>query len=133
MLSKKKLPVQPVLTKSDRQTAHAVADSAERPVPVSATNGDGMEQLLTTIAERLNEQRRGSRQLVGSTAARSRESLRQSSKALARAIESAQLGVGDELTAIEIRSALDHLGEIVGAVYTDDILDRVFSRFCIGK
>ena len=28
---------------------------------------------------------------------------------------------------------LDHLGRILGSVYTDDILDRIFSRFCIGK
>lgn len=129
------LPVQPVLTKSDLQPDSNAADSLEwaQPVLVSATNGDGIETLLSAISEKLQEQRRGSRQLVGSTAARSRESLRQASESLSRAIESAQLGVGDELTAIEIRLALDHLGEIVGAVYTDDILDRVFSRFCIGK
>jgi tRNA modification GTPase len=135
LLVEQKLPVQPVFTKSDRQSNHAIPDSPQwpKPVSVSAVIGDGMEQLLATISEKLREQRRGSRQLVGSTAARSRESLRQSSEALVRAIESAQQGVGDELTAIEIRLALDHLGEIVGAVYTDDILDRVFSRFCIGK
>ena len=39
----------------------------------------------------------------------------------------------DELTAAEIRIALVELGKVVGAVYTDDILDRIFSRFCIGK
>ena len=38
-----------------------------------------------------------------------------------------------ELLALELRSALDQLGEMVGAVYTDDLLDRIFSRFCIGK
>jgi tRNA modification GTPase len=38
-----------------------------------------------------------------------------------------------ELLALELRSALDQLGELVGAVYTDDLLDRIFSRFCIGK
>jgi tRNA modification GTPase len=32
-----------------------------------------------------------------------------------------------------VRSALDDLGRVVGAVYTDDVLDRIFSRFCIGK
>jgi tRNA modification GTPase len=38
-----------------------------------------------------------------------------------------------ELLALELRGALDELGELVGAVYTDDLLDRIFSRFCIGK
>ena len=35
--------------------------------------------------------------------------------------------------AAEIRVALAELANVVGAVYTDDILDRIFSRFCIGK
>ena len=38
-----------------------------------------------------------------------------------------------ELLALSLRLALEELGAIVGAVYTDDLLDRVFSRFCIGK
>ncbi len=38
-----------------------------------------------------------------------------------------------ELLALELRAALEELGEMVGAVYTDDLLDRIFSRFCIGK
>jgi len=32
-----------------------------------------------------------------------------------------------------LRGVLDRLGKVVGAVYTDDLLDRIFSRFCIGK
>ena len=44
----------------------------------------------------------------------------------------AELG-GDELIACEIRTALLELGKVAGAVYTDDVLDRIFSRFCIGK
>jgi tRNA modification GTPase len=38
-----------------------------------------------------------------------------------------------EILALELRAGLHQLGEMVGAVYTDDLLDRVFSRFCIGK
>jgi tRNA modification GTPase len=38
-----------------------------------------------------------------------------------------------ELLAAELRLALDQVGEMTGAVYTDDLLDRIFSRFCIGK
>lgn len=38
-----------------------------------------------------------------------------------------------ELLALELRLALDQLGEMVGAIYSNDLLDRIFSRFCIGK
>ncbi|MFL5327732.1 MAG: tRNA modification GTPase [Gemmataceae bacterium] len=38
-----------------------------------------------------------------------------------------------EIVALELRSALEHLGAMTGAVYTDDLLDRIFTRFCIGK
>jgi tRNA modification GTPase len=38
-----------------------------------------------------------------------------------------------ELLALELREALAQLGQMVGAVYTEDLLDRIFSRFCIGK
>lgn len=38
-----------------------------------------------------------------------------------------------ELLALELREAIHHLGEITGQVFTDDLLDRMFSRFCVGK
>jgi tRNA modification GTPase len=41
--------------------------------------------------------------------------------------------LGEEFIAAEIRLALDELGKIVGAVYTDDVLERIFNRFCVGK
>jgi tRNA modification GTPase len=42
-------------------------------------------------------------------------------------------GETPELLALDVRLALDELGAMTGAIYTDDLLDRVFSRFCIGK
>ena len=53
--------------------------------------------------------------------------------AIADALHAGQSQIGDEIIAAEIRQALDELGQIVGTVYTDDILDLVFGRFCIGK
>jgi tRNA modification GTPase len=38
-----------------------------------------------------------------------------------------------EFVALELREALDWLGEIVGLRYTEDLLDKIFSEFCIGK
>ena len=40
---------------------------------------------------------------------------------------------GEEIVAAEVRVALDDLGKVAGAVYTEDVLDRIFSRFCVGK
>jgi tRNA modification GTPase len=37
------------------------------------------------------------------------------------------------LIAVEIRQAIDELGKLVGAVISEDILDRIFRRFCVGK
>ncbi len=41
--------------------------------------------------------------------------------------------IGYELVAIDLRNALDTIGEVTGEVLTDDVLDRIFSEFCIGK
>ena len=117
-------------TKSD------LVDSIDLTSPelnISAEIGDGIDELSRAIADRLASNAQGERQLVSSTASRSRDSLRRALESLEKSIEAAQLRIGDELIALEIRESLQHLGEIVGAVYTDDVLDRVFSRFCIGK
>jgi tRNA modification GTPase len=38
-----------------------------------------------------------------------------------------------EILALELREAVENLGHITGHVFTDDLLDRMFSRFCVGK
>lgn len=100
---------------------------------VSAVSGEGLDELRELIADSLSERSRGERQFVGSTAARSRDSLRRSCESLQRAIEAADGRLGDELVAFETRAGIETLGEIVGTIYTDDLLDQIFSRFCIGK
>ncbi len=67
------------------------------------------------------------------TANRCRTSLIQCLEAIDHSIELTQHEAGDELIAAEIRLALDQLGQVAGEVCTDDILDALFSRFCIGK
>ena len=52
---------------------------------------------------------------------------------IGRILESIQLQIGYEFVAIDLRSAVDSIGEITGEVATDDILDLVFKEFCIGK
>jgi tRNA modification GTPase len=42
-------------------------------------------------------------------------------------------GITNDILAMEIRQALHHLGEITGEITTDDLLENIFSKFCIGK
>ncbi len=70
---------------------------------------------------------------VAATADRCSDSLRLADAALTRAAEISADGAGDELVAADVRVALAELGRVVGVVYTDDILDRIFKSFCIGK
>lgn len=117
-----------VLTKSDMPTSLQTSAG----IPVSATTGTGMQDLRNAILSKLSSNQ-GDSELIGATAARCRESLQNARDSVARANELVDLAAGDELVAMELRDVLDHLGRIVGKVYTDDILDRIFSRFCIGK
>jgi tRNA modification GTPase len=98
----------------------------------SSRTGQGIAELKQAIASALDAGA-GEGGVVAGTADRCRESLRRADEALGRAQTAVRSTAGEELVAIELRLALDELGQVVGAVYTEDILDRVFSRFCIGK
>ncbi|HYA13650.1 MAG TPA: hypothetical protein VEF33_04845, partial [Syntrophales bacterium] len=52
---------------------------------------------------------------------------------LSKAKESMINGLSPEFSAFDVRQALDCLGEIAGKTVTEEVLDRIFSTFCIGK
>ena len=127
-----KRPVVRIGTKADLADEHGTS-STEAIMPVSAKEGGGLGELCEQLAEMLATEARGQRQWLGMTAARCQESLRATRDALNRTAEAVSQHLSDDLIAVELRDTLDHIAHIVGAVYTDDILDRIFSRFCIGK
>jgi tRNA modification GTPase len=118
-----------VLTKVD--LLPAVPPTAPDAIATSSKTGAGLDELRAAIRRRIEAATRDG--AVAPTAVRCRDSLRLAAESLQRAGAAASAGLGEELVAAEVRIALDALGRVVGAVYTDDILDRVFSRFCIGK
>ena len=100
---------------------------------VSALTGAGLAALQAEVIQRFARQSAHRGEWLATTAARSRDALDRCVDCLIAAQSSAEQHLGDELLSIELRGALNALGEICGAVHTDDILDRIFSRFCIGK
>ncbi len=114
--------------------ADLVNDSRERVgIVTSVVTGIGIDALKAHLREAVLAARCHDAEVVANTAARIAPVLRSADEALEQAIGFTRENAGEELVAAELRLSLDALGEIVGAIYTDDILDRVFSRFCIGK
>ncbi len=100
-------------------------------IVTSAQAGLGLDVLRRAVADRLRDQHAG--EAVASTSARCGDSLQKASASLESAADAIRLGLGDELVAVDLRQTLDELGRVVGTVVTDDLLDRIFRRFCIGK
>lgn len=119
-----------VLTKCDQSAA---TDYAGPALPTSSEAADGLRELLQEVRSRLESNAVDEAGILGSTGSRCQESMRLTSASLKRALSANADRLGDELVAAELRLALEQLGKVVGAVYTDDLLDRIFGRFCIGK
>jgi tRNA modification GTPase len=134
--SEVQVPVLKVSTKSDlhrRSEPPAGQEEEGCLIRVSAATGVGLDRLRQSIAQELIAAQAARGDVVGATAVRCRDSLRRAEDALAEAHRVASSRRGDELVAAELREAINELGRVAGVVYTDDILDRIFSRFCIGK
>jgi tRNA modification GTPase len=99
---------------------------------LSAHTAEGLDILVEAIATKLDA-RLTPTGMTAATASRCEESLRSAAMSLTTARDLAHQRDAEDLLAAELRTALDHLGRVVGAVVTDDILDRIFSKFCIGK
>lgn len=104
-------------------------------ISVSAETGEGLKSLITEIDECLDE-------TVGSTVTempiltRSRHihGIRQAREELSAFGAAWQQGaLPAPVAAVHLRSAVNALESLIGAVSTDDVLDRVFSSFCVGK
>ncbi len=107
-------------------------DSAANWLITSAQTDEGIEALRRAVAGLIRLQERED-DLPTTTSVRCRDSLAQAASALHEASDAMLWDAGDELIALDLRLCLDELGKVTGAIVTDDVLDRIFQRFCIGK
>ena len=120
----------PVVTPSAVLLAHC---PKKRIVETAIPEGKGLDNLKAAVCEELL----GGESVIGEspivTNARHQEALRRANEGLNYAIESLENGMPPDLVAVDLRISLDGLGDIVGKTTTEDILDRIFSQFCVGK
>ena len=101
-------------------------------ITIQANQGRGLDEMTTRLANFVKQ----GNTLADSTLvtnARHYEHLTATDEALSRAIAGLDTGVTPDWLAMDLRVALQHLGELTGTIVTDDILDSIFSKFCIGK
>ncbi len=102
-------------------------------VKVSAKTGEGLDRLTSVIHSVCLKEGLEAAPSVLVTRLRHKASLEQAHRSIEEAMRSVERKESGECVALDIRAALDALGEITGAVNTEDILDRIFQYFCIGK
>lgn len=118
-----------VANKTDRLSAERISSlRQEGCLTIAAKPRQGLEQLLQAITERI-ENRFTSNSNLLITRARYREALKETVEAL----ETFTLRKEIELAAEDVRLAARALGKITGRIEVDDILDKIFGSFCIGK
>nr|WP_293841018.1 tRNA uridine-5-carboxymethylaminomethyl(34) synthesis GTPase MnmE [uncultured Arsenicibacter sp.] len=135
-LQARNIPYLLVANKTDKLTEAALADWQETfgddLVQLQANTGAGLEAMKTRLTDFV---KRGAT-LADTTLvtnARHMEHLTATDDAISRAIIGLDSGVSADWLAMDLRAALRHLGEITGEITTNDLLDSIFSRFCIGK
>ena len=122
------------LNKSDLPTAQQVPRGLPESVPrlsVSALSGAGLEDLERALVATARGQDQPADPQVSNR--RQRDALRRAESALAAAIGAEAAGLSSDVVAGEVAAAVRALGEITGENATEDLLDAIFSRFCLGK
>lgn len=131
------LPRLCIVNKSDLPPVVAEAElfsfAPEAPVVrLSARSGAGLEDLRNCLRARLET----GVQAVDSalvTRLRHRDCLAQAAAAVALALGSIEADQTADLIAVDVQQALEQIAELTGAITHEDVLDRIFAKFCLGK
>jgi tRNA modification GTPase len=106
----------------------------ERPkVRVSALKGNGIENLKEMIVSCALTLKKDQTQGVILSSLRHKDALTRAKRSLSLVKDSLHKNLSPEFVALDLKAALDAIGEVIGKTVTDDILNKIFSEFCIGK
>ena len=130
--------VQVVLNKADLPL-QVTADELQVRFPewpkiaVSCKERQGLELLTEAMVAAVIDGQQPPREGPMVTRLRQWEALLRADQSLLQACDAMEQRLSGEFIAVDLREALEWLGEIVGLNYTEDLLDKIFSEFCIGK
>lgn len=102
-------------------------------IPLSIQKNEGLEQLKNKIMELFNLEQIEQEDMTYLSNARSISLLRQSLEKIEKAIENIKNNYPIDIVELELKNSWELLGEIIGETYTEELIDELFSRFCLGK
>ena len=125
-----------VVNKSDLGQRLTPADVSEtlphlKQVRVSALTNQGLDELRTALRDCFLDSSKESEIVV--TNVRHKAALERARSSLSEVQRAMEQGMPPDIVAVDLQEARDDLEEIIGAVTNDDVLERIFSQFCIGK
>ena len=106
--------------------------NAENLITASALNKMNIESLKDLLYKTVIDNPELMDQTIVSNS-RHYDALHKAYESLDRVVQGLTTGVTGDFIAMDIRQSLHHLGEITGKIHTDELLDSIFGRFCIGK
>jgi len=109
------------------------AFSDKRIIKISVKENIGLDRLKEEITEMFFEGEIESRDTTIVTNLRHKEALRKAKESLEKAMETIELGMPLDCIAIDVTGARNRMGEITGDAISEDVLDQIFTQFCIGK
>jgi len=127
------IPFVTIINKSDLLSEDQRAEYAVlNPIYISAKQQQGIEELKDELLNQVNLSQINTDDTIV-TNIRHLEALQHTREALEKVLFGIDNPITSDFLAMDIRQALHHLGEITGTVTTDDLLENIFSKFCIGK
>jgi tRNA modification GTPase len=102
-------------------------------IDLSCATGDGIESLKDAVKAKVWAGEINAEMLEAMINSRHEDALRRGRTAIEQAACALEAGLGLELAALDLRIAANAVGEIVGKTTTEDLLDAIFSQFCLGK
>jgi len=120
------------LTKKSLDKLDGIGPDIER-IPLSCKTKAGFKLLRKRLAARINENMPDLTDRLVLTSARHKKKLDNFIAALGRAKKKLNEAESPEIIAFELRQGINEIDEITGRIYNDEILENIFSRFCIGK
>lgn len=115
------------------QKEEIVQYSNKRVIPFSAKRGEGLDELEDYLNQLLSDKKMDSKEEIYITNVRQREALLRTKESLEKVEESIQAGMPEDMYAIDLTDAYESLGLIIGETVEEDIIEKIFKDFCMGK